>query len=122
METYGQKRIVQSLSRWAVRTVSSEADLQRGVANVLAGDGFAFREQVSLDEHSRIDFLEEAGIGIELKVAGSRADVIRQLHRYASFDSVSGLVLVTTRRMHLVDFPVALRGKPLSSVYVAGWM
>jgi hypothetical protein len=101
---------------------ASEEDLSRGVELVMIETGCVFAKELILAKDARIDFLTEgkfAGVGVELKVAGSATAVIRQLARYAEFDAVCGLVLVTTRSSHR-SIPPSLGGKPVRVVYVGG--
>lgn len=96
---------------------ASEDDLQQGLAAALTGHGWDVEREVRLDNRSRIDLL--AGrVGIEVKVAGAAAAVLRQLRRYALSDRVDGLVLVTSRVRH--QLPAVLEGKPLSVYLIAG--
>ncbi len=79
---------------------NNEAELQAEIAAALAdAEVEARREVVLSDGSSRIDLL--AGrVGIEVKVAGARDAVDRQLARYAKCEEISALVLVTTRAGH----------------------
>lgn len=73
-----------------------------------------FGREVVLDAHNRIDFLVTlAGtrVGVEVKVGSSNADVVRQLTRYARFDAVEELLLVTTQARHH-HLPKVVGGKP----------
>lgn len=96
-------------------SVSNEQELQEGLWRVLAGMDGARRE-VRLDERSRIDFLI-GGVGIEVKVDGSLADLVRQATRYSKFAEVSEIVVVTTRSRHL-GLPAQLGGKPVHIAYL----
>ncbi len=82
---------------------SSEEELQAGIAEVLAQEGFNFLREVWIGPISRqggrIDFLDaELRVGIEVKISGSPAAVARQLQRYFAAREVEGLILVTARR------------------------
>lgn len=68
----------------------------------------------------RIDFLVD-GTGIEVKVAGSVASVMRQLRRYANTRQVDELVLVTTKVAHRELHGVTLSGVPVS-VVIPAWL
>jgi hypothetical protein len=57
------------------------------------------------------------GIGVEVKCKGSLAAVTRQLDRYAAQDSVSALLLVTSRAQ-LIYQPASLGGKPVRVVHL----
>lgn len=93
---------------------TNEAELQEGLAEHL--HDFAPGREVELNATDRIDFLLD-GIGIEVKVQGSRAAVLRQLHRYAQSPSVQGLILITCRARH--SMPETLNDKPLLVVNLA---
>lgn len=79
---------------------TDEDDLQAGIAGALESRGYTVRREVPLDRHNRIDIVVDS-IGVEVKVAGSTSDVERQVARYLSFPVLSGLVLVTSRVVHL---------------------
>lgn len=90
-----------------------ELALQDEIARVLGAGGFAFEREVRLSDADRIDFLV-GDIGLEVKTAGTRTQVIRQLHRYAQHERIGELVLATTRWSHASSLPVAMSGKRLS--------
>lgn len=96
---------------------ANEEELQEGLALALTDSGLTVSREVILDGASRIDLLVE-GIGIEVKVAGRGASVLKQLERYARFDAVEGLILVTSRRRthgHMRSLE-AINGKPFRVV------
>jgi hypothetical protein len=88
---------------------SNEEELQRGIAEALDRAGLHADREVKLDARNRIDFLVE-GVGIEVKVASNPSTVARQLRRYAEFDRIEALLLVTTRVRHLM-LPPTINGK-----------
>lgn len=97
-----------------------EDELQAGIAAALDTAGIVVRREVVLsDGRSRIDLLTDDHIGIEVKVAGTWANVVRQLTRYAKCDDVDELVLVTTRVAHH-HIPADLEGKPVHLISLIG--
>lgn len=98
---------------------ASEAELQAGLAEVLASHGIAFEREVELGAEDRIDFLLPDGLGLEVKVKGSLAQVTRQLHRYAQQEAISGLLLVSTRMQHRA-IPRDLNGKQVGYLHLGG--
>ena len=99
----------------------NEYDLQDAVAQLL-GAAHNVEREARLSSTDRIDFLvkhHEGTVGVEIKVGGSRAEVLRQLARYADYEGISSLILVTNKSRHRA-MPKALRGKPLFVVYVGG--
>lgn len=75
----------------------SEVQLHEALATVLAQAGHAPVREYRLDANNRADFWLD-GLVIEVKVAGSLADALRQVGRYISLPQVRGVLLVTTER------------------------
>jgi hypothetical protein len=97
----------------------TEDDLQAALKECLDLAGVYPEREVRLsDGQSRIDLLA-GGVGIEVKLEGSWANVVRQLTRYAKCREIISLVLVTTRAKHH-HLPDQLCGKPLSLVSLVG--
>jgi hypothetical protein len=112
-------QVVTILER-APLTFVHEDGLQAGLAAALAAAGEPARREVVLsDGRSRIDLLTDAGVGIEVKIDGSWANVVRQLIRYAKCPEISELVLVTTRAKHH-HVPDTLEGKPVHLLSLIG--
>ena len=86
-----------------------ESAMQRDIA-VILDDTCAYVKECILAPSERIDFLIN-GIGVECKIAGSKNDVLRQLSRYAEFEQIEELVLVTTRASHRDLDGITLNGK-----------
>jgi hypothetical protein len=106
------------LAGWRFR-FDGEKALQAAIAGALDAAGVPFEREVRLGRAGTIDFLVAGGIGLEVKVGGSVADLTRQLFRYAGEDRVREVVLATTRRAHA--FPDAtMQGKPARCVVLAG--
>jgi hypothetical protein len=93
---------------------ANEDDLQQAVQDALARSGVAAEREARLDGRSRVDLL--AGrVAIEVKVAGSATDLLRQLTRYARSPLIDGIVVVTNRARHL-RIPDEIEGKPVEVV------
>lgn len=102
--------------------IDNEAELQASVERALRVEGVTFVREAVVGRGDRIDFLCDGGVGLELKIKGAPTEVLRQLQRYAASDSVSELVLVTTRVQHhaMLASQRTVCGKPLRIVRVAG--
>lgn len=102
--------------------VSEEAALSTIVRGRLESAKFTFRAEVALDgdKRNRIDFVVD-GVGLELKIDGSPAAVLRQLDRYSAALELDAVILITTRRSHLRGLPVELRGKPIAAFHVGAF-
>lgn len=80
-------------------TYTDEISLHGEISSVLTGAGIEHRREVPMGPRNRIDLLV-GRIGIEVKVAGQVASVVRQLTRYAERDEIDSLILVTTIAKH----------------------
>ncbi|HKY40665.1 MAG TPA: hypothetical protein VJN18_32240 [Polyangiaceae bacterium] len=90
--------------------VSNEAEMQGAVEKALQREAVPYRREV-VQGGDRIDFVV-ARVGIELKVKGSVATVTRQLFRYARWEDLNELLVVTSVGQHL-GLPRSLNGKPI---------
>lgn len=106
-------RKIKSLLRAARFAATDEATIQEALAQLFTQHGVVFKREVVLGPRMRIDFLIE-GLGIEVKVSGSRFEVLRQLKRYADTERIKALLLVTTCARHTV--PATLSRKPVEVV------
>lgn len=99
---------------------ATEADLQAGVALALEASEMQATREVRLGPAGRCDFFvpteDDRGVVVELKIQGSPADVLRQLHRYACVARVDGVVLVSTSLR--LRAPEQLAGKPVRVVHL----
>src|SRR6185312_8662859 len=96
----------------------SEDELQRGIEAVLSENTIPFDREFRLSPSDRLDFFCD-GVVIETKVKDSLSAVTRQIHRYAQFDKVTGIVLVTTKNAHRA-VPAWINNKPISCIWVGG--
>lgn len=92
--------------------------LQDVAATLLEHEGYTVEREVRLNARDRIDLLV-GDVGIECKIAGQPAAVLRQLERYAEHD-LSRIVLLTRAAQHLYHMPTEVGGKPLSVVFTSG--
>lgn len=111
-------RVIKQCSfRW-----SSEADIHKGLLQWLGNQQQhvpSFRSEVILSKRDRLDVLLADGTAIEIKVDGTKTEVLRQLHRYAEHEQVTGLILLTTKMVH-TSMPPAVLDKPLVVVSIFG--
>ena len=92
---------------------ATEDELQAQLAQALVQEGVAFAREHRLTAEDRVDFyLPRWRAAVEVKVDGSPAEVLRQLHRYSACADVACLVLVTRRARH-GNLPSAIGAKPL---------
>ena len=90
-------------------TLSNEKTVQIQLLQHMKQAGFEFQREVRLDENNIIDFLDEDGVGIEVKVNGSRMAILHQCERYCKFDQIKIFILISSKAM---GFPKELNGKP----------
>lgn len=61
-----------------------------------------FKREYRFDKNNIVDFFfEETGIAIEVKIKGSKMEIYRQCKRYAEFDTVKELILLTNKAVAL---------------------
>jgi hypothetical protein len=93
-----------------------ELDFQNAVAAWLDREHVRYRREFDLGAAGTIDFhFPDNRIGLELKVQGSPAAVMRQLQRYAQSPEIAALVLLTGRAA-LARCAPSLSGKPVHVV------
>jgi DNA-binding MurR/RpiR family transcriptional regulator len=95
---------------------ANEADLQRGIEQVLVKKGFIVKREVHLLSEQgnligRLDFLIDGDVVIETKVDGSAAELMRQIARYAQSSTVKAILVVSDRASHVL--PEAFNNKPV---------
>lgn len=102
---------------------SSEFGLHVGLEAAFKAAGLVVEREVSLGDAGRIDMLVslagagDVGIGVEVKVGGSRTDLVRQLWFYADHPRIAALVVVTSRGI-LTGLPTSMNDKPLATAVV----
>lgn len=96
---------------------STEDNLQEAVERALTDASIPCEREVRFNANDRIDVLA-GDIGIEVKIKGSAAAVLRQMHRYAQLERISALILVTTKHGHRM--PAKMNGKPVYRLVVGG--
>lgn len=94
-----------------------EIELQKEMRDAMAA--FSPVQSYPLDKTSLIDFFID-GIGIEVKIKGSRKKIYDQCKRYCRFQQINSLILVTNRSM---GFPPEINGKPCYIVHLGkSWL
>ena len=96
-----------------------EATLQKQIASVLIEANVVATREVRINPHDRLDFLTEDAIAIEVKIHGTRPQVLTQLHRYAQSERVNSIILVTRKARHL-GMPPTLNGKEVVVAHLFG--
>jgi len=95
-------------------SLSTESELQAQMATVMTNCGISFSKECWLDKKNRPDFMVD-GYAVEVKIGGthqgrmSAIGIYKQCERYAMFEQVKGIVLVTNRAMGL---PQEINSKP----------
>jgi hypothetical protein len=93
---------------------NNEKQLQDGIECVFRLKQVEFEREFSLSAADRPDFMV-GDIAVEVKIKGSRHDVLRQIFRYAEHVTVAGIVVVSTKACHR-GLPEKLNGKPVVMV------
>jgi hypothetical protein len=100
--------------------MESEKNLQNQIYLRLAKEIKMIDREVHLDKSNIIDFVADSGVGIEIKLKGSKKEIFFQCERYASFPAIQQLVLVTNKAMTL---PATISGKPCYTINLSkSWL
>lgn len=94
--------------------VCSEAELQAWIERILKAHGVSHVREAILDV-GRPDFMV-GRVAVEVKIKGSRMDLIRQVQRYTTSPKVDEVLVVTTRLSHTV--PATLGGKRVHVIWL----
>lgn len=87
-----------------------EMDIHQMVAKRLSDAGLSFVHEAKLGPGCRIDYLV-GNVGIEIKKGKPDVNALkRQVARYAAFDSVGAMIVLTQRT---VSLPKSVLGKPV---------
>jgi hypothetical protein len=103
------KRVVEAISRKRF-PLNDEKATQHGIMDALMESKEPFERERYLDAKNIIDFLTRSGVGIEVKIKGTKVSIYKQLERYSKFLCIEALVLVSNVSMAL---PEEINGKPL---------
>lgn len=100
-----------------------ESDFQMAMEFMLDAAGVTFQREVPLGQKSRIDFVVDHTIGLELKMVGRETPIASQLARYAGDPRFTELVLATTsaRLAAGLKYLRRLGGKPFHIAYARSW-
>ncbi|MHB8408403.1 MAG: hypothetical protein ACYDHY_09995 [Acidiferrobacterales bacterium] len=99
--------------------VITERALQDGIEVVLREGQIPYAREAALNSSDRPDFLLPDGTAIEIKIKGSLAEALRQVHRYAGSPRVTALLVVGTPHW-LPRLPERIGGKPMRSLRLLG--
>jgi hypothetical protein len=92
------------------------------IAKILSDHGCPAVREVEIGPSERVDLVvtsQGCRVAVEVKRAGSRRDVQRQLSRYAACPDVDAIVLATTVNGHR-SIPRTINGKPVVVAWLTG--
>lgn len=99
---------------------ATEEQLHAGIEEAMTREGLRWEHEKHLSS-GRIDFLVEPEIGVEVKVDGSRAALLRQISRYLLQSEIRELLVITTRASHS-EIPMVMQGKTVRVLYLSPGM
>lgn len=76
--------------------INNEIATQNAIEALFINKGVSFLREESLDRNSRPDFLI-GPVVVEVKIKGDRKAIIKQCLRYLQFDSVTGIILISSK-------------------------
>lgn len=99
---------------------TNEKYLQDGLELLFSDKNIEYWRELSLDKGrgniGRIDFVIQ-NVGIEVKIDGTNSQLLRQIHKYLTTDTIDGLIVVTNLA-RLADLPAVINGKPVKVVHL----
>ncbi|TGB37908.1 hypothetical protein [Mycolicibacterium peregrinum] len=101
---------------------TTEVELQEAIWDVLPAR-FPTEREHALSRRDRPDFIVNVHgllVAIEVKVAGARSAVLRQLGRYAEHDTIAAILLASGRRVLAAGIPEVIHEKPVLSIHLGG--
>ncbi len=96
---------------------ANEIEFQDGIAKVLDEAFIPYQREHDLGENGIIDFFCN-GIGVEAKIKGSRAQLMRQVARYAKHESLKSVIVASIRMAQIASFPHRLNDKNITTVFL----
>jgi predicted AAA+ superfamily ATPase len=78
-------------------SLENEKLLQLQIENALLTNNIPHSKEYVLDKHNIIDFLCNNGIGIEVKIKGSKRSIYEQVLKYSQFADVKSIILITNK-------------------------
>lgn len=89
-------------------SLAREKETQAEIASEFDRVGIAYRREVDLGARNIIDFLID-GVGIEVKIGGSKRAIFAQCKRYCETSKLSALILTTNVA---IGFPAEIARVP----------
>lgn len=84
--------------------LTSEDALQFAMAENLAALGMPFERERRLSSGDIVDLFLD-GVGIEVKIGGSKRAIFRQISRYVAFDEIRELIVATNAMVGVPPLP-----------------
>lgn len=97
----------------------TESVVQDQIERALRQGGIDYQREVELAPGDRIDFMV-GSVGVEVKIKGTRSQIIRQLARYIRNDRVEEIVLAATSRRVLAGVPDEITGMHVTKHLLQG--
>lgn len=95
----------------------SELDLQDGVEQLLQQHKLAYVREKSLSAQDRPDFVVDGNLAIEIKIQGTLAQALRQIHRYSQHREITSILLVGSPSW-ILRVPTLIGGKPVTAIRI----
>lgn len=77
----------------------NEKSLQSDIAALFTSKKVPFNREHYLDENNIMDFIVADGIGLEIKIDGTKRAIYEQCLRYSKFPEVKELILFTNKQL-----------------------
>lgn len=92
-------------------SLQNEKRLQQEIEKALTENGIAHEREVHLNDESIVDFMVGSiAVEVKIKTKANAMSIYRQMERYAEFEQVETLLLITGRTLSLPDI---INNKPV---------
>lgn len=92
--------------------LTDEIKLQDQLAALFIANTWIFSKEEWLDKQNRPDFFfASSGVAVEVKIKGNTKNIYKQCERYAKFDQVKAVLLITGKS---IGWPLTINNKPTS--------
>ena len=112
MNNPAMENIINAIRTLRVGKITDEYKLQEQIAGALHEAGIGYEKEYKLGVGSRVDFMAEGQIAIEVKKGKpNRERLIQQIERYAAFEEVNGIIIVVETSLKYPPMRT-INGKP----------
>ncbi|MHC1722465.1 MAG: hypothetical protein AB9836_04570 [Aminipila sp.] len=106
------EKVIKALKSLRIGKIIEEYDLQNEIAAIFNKAGIQYEKEYQLGPGSRVDFLTESGVAVEVKKGKpNRTRLVEQINRYSKYQEVKAIVIVVETSLR-IPITKTENGKP----------